>query len=91
MYNQHRIPENFLIQYFKNKLSTYQEESNQILSNQQFVQNQNPKIYKTIDIHNPEDKRANKDNSFNEFGSCTTSGTHTRFDSMKESRLLNDS
>lgn len=43
------IPENFLIQYFKNKLSTYQEESNQILSNQQFVQNQNPKIYKTID------------------------------------------
>lgn len=49
MYNQQRIPENFLIQYFKNKLSTYQEESNQILSNQQFIQNQNPKIYKTID------------------------------------------
>lgn len=87
MYNQHRIPENFLIQYFKNKLSTYQEESNQILSNQQFVQNQ--KFTKLI--HNPEDKRANKDNSFDEFGSCTTPGTHTRFDSMKESRLLNDS
>lgn len=86
MYNQQRIPENFLIQYFKNKLSTYQEESNQILSNQQFVQNQ--KFTKLL-IHNPEDKRANKDNSFDEFGSCTTPGT--RFDSMKESRLLNDS